>query len=161
MSESLETTTEVPGIVFRQAPPITNPTELREQLVKAREGITVGGQKTDVVSLKTPPFSIYENIRKHPYSVEYFELGPEWEYRNHPKEIAFIEDFVKGEIKAFRLTDSIDSYKEIIDSLENKIGRRENEKPWSRLDRLTSYIRALQNVRKWQVVKQGLEASIG
>jgi hypothetical protein len=137
-------------------PVMPKPDEVREELVKNREGM--GKPEITVTpKVKTPPLSLYQDVRKRPYSADYFELGEEWEHWNFPKEFATIEDFIKGEIKDQGLTDTVESYNEIIEGVESKIGKRENEKVWHKLDRLTSYINAVKNFRKWDAIKRKFE----
>ena len=145
-----------PQVLFRQAPIIPDQVEVRKEMVEDRKK---AGKPVDEVEvlLKDPPLSLYEQARKKPYSAEYFELGDTWDNWNTPKEFQVIEEFVKGEIKSQVLNDSVESYKEIVENLENKIGKRENERVWHRLDRLVSYIKAVQNFRKWENIKRKFE----
>lgn len=142
------------GVIFRELPKPELPNT-----------IGVDGDKGEQVGevakpLKTPPLSIYKDVRSKPYTAEYFNL-PDWEHWNVPKEIATIEEFVLGEIKDQSLTDTVDSYREIVDKLETRIGKRENEKVWHKLDRLVSYIKAVQNARKWSAKVKEFEAVYG
>ncbi len=144
-----------PSIVFREPQVLDVPDP--QDIARERSGSappTLGEFKEPT---RTPPLSIYKEIKGKPYSAEYFNLGKNWETWNFPKELEAIEMFVTGEIKISNLTDSTEAFKEIITKLENKIGRRENEKTWSRLDRLVSYIRAIENTRKWNLRKTQLE----
>jgi hypothetical protein len=145
-----------PQLLFRTAPIIPDPDKVREELVEDRKK---AGEPVDRLEepLKEPPLSLYEQARHRPYSADYFGLGSEWEHWNFPKEFQSIEEFVKGEIKSQVLNDSVDSYKEIVEGLENKIGKRENERVWHRLDRLVSYINAVKNFRKWEGIKRKFE----
>ena len=156
--ESLQTITETPKLVFREMPKTPDPDEMRKGLVEERKK-TGTGVLTTTPKVQIPPLSLYQEIRKRPYSADYFDLGVEWEHWNFPKELSTIENFIKEEIKLQGLTDTVESYQEVITGLEDRIGRRFNERIWHRLDRLTSYINAVKNFRKWQALKSKLEGT--
>ena len=144
------------NVVFRPMPIVPTPTEVRETLLEER---SKEGKPVDeaITEKKVPPLSLYEHINKRPYSADYFGIAHMWERWNFPKELAAIEDFVKGEIKGQVLNDSVESYKEIVENLENKIGKRANERIWHKLDRIVTYINAIKNFRKWEAIKRKME----
>jgi hypothetical protein len=158
--ENGKTKTDSPGVVFREAPPVVPAEDTRKEILKAREN-TIKEMKEEVKPPpKIPPLSLYERLRGRPYSSEYFDLGNHWERWNFPKEITTIEDFVRGEIKKFKLNDSVESYHAILGTLEQRIGTRPTERVWHKMDRLVSYIRAITNERKWSERKASFEKGL-
>lgn len=158
--ETSETDSNSPGVVFREAAPIPTVEEAREAVLKSRSEQTKEMTTEVKPAPKTPPLSLYKHIRGRPYSSDYFGLGPHWERWNLPKEIESIEGFVKEEIKKFGLNDSVESYEEIVEALEQRIGKRPTERVWHKLDRLVSYIRAVNSERKWAARKIFLEKGL-
>ena len=147
-----------PSVVFREPQILEQPDP--KEVAKERSGASLPTLGEFKPAVKTPPLSIYQGVKGRPYSADYFDLGNTWEHWNFPKELESIENFIKGEIKDYNLTDSVESYKEVINKLESKIGKRENEKVWSKLDRLVSYIKAIDNTRRWELRKKQLEEAI-
>lgn len=138
------------SVTFRTPPTLASTDEQRQTIIENRENQTKEMPNEVKPNVKVPPLSIYETVKGRPFSAEYFGMGNSWQFWNYPKEIAIIEDFVQSEIKTKNLTDTIDSYKDIVASLESKLNLAPTEKLWSKLDKVVSYIKALQMQHKWQ-----------
>ena len=149
---------EESNIIFRKAEePVVEviklPVALGEQTKEMTEEVKP--------PIKIPPLNLYHQVRGHPYSVDYFDLGTHWEFANYPQEIQTIEDFVGKEIKRMGLENTIESYQEIIAKLKEKIGISDNERTWHKLDKLVAYIKALKGIKKWEDKKLQIEGIYG
>ena len=138
------------------------PGEVSEDPVQP--GVISGEQTKDMPEeikppLKVPPLSLYPQVKGKPYSVDYFDLGVNWEFSNYPQEIQTIEEFVGEEISKLGLENTIESYKEIISKVAAKVGLSENERTWHKLDKIVGYIKALKNIKKWEDKKLKIEGT--
>lgn len=97
-----------------------------------------------------PPFTQYEKMEGKPYTVDFFKLDG-WDFINEDgkdidkvvDKVLTIEDYVKGEIKRLKLEDSVGSYKEIIDRIQDELHISKNTEKSSRLERIFLYMKLL------------------
>lgn len=90
-----------------------------------------------------PPFSGYSEIYNKPFTADYFkldyykELDDKTDVHNIRDKVTKIENYVKAEIKARRMKDTISSYKSIVENFFNLTG--DIEKNVKSLSRLAEY----------------------
>lgn len=131
-----------------------------DERTHAQPGVTVESKEIGefrAISEKTftptevnldPPFSVYEQIKKEPYTVKYFGLKDWLFFMQNPKfdasglkdKVGKFEDFVKKEINRMNLADSTESYAAIINNLKEKLKIHPLEKTNIIFDKLLRYI---------------------
>ena len=94
-------------------------------------------------SLIEPPFSMYEQMKNTPYTIDYLKLEQDSETI---KMARGIDEFVHNEIDKKHLTDSLDSYHSIIERLKDVLGVDPNEQSSSILEKMYMFIKQYRNV---------------
>jgi hypothetical protein len=94
------------------------------------------------------PFSQYSNINKHTFTEEFFGI--------ESPDNQIIEDYITQQITNRKLTDSLDSYRQIIEELYNKIGVEKNEIVQSKFQKIIKFINMVSKVRTPEEKKEVL-----
>ena len=111
------------------------------------------------------PFTGYSEIHKRPYTVDYFkidyykELDDKTDVNDIRNKVSKIESFVKGEIEARKLKDSINSYKSIIEGVLELVGK--DDKGEKLITRLAEYANLAQKKRESDSKYNKLIARLG
>lgn len=98
-----------------------------------------GGMTTEGNSKVEAPFSVYADLKGHSYSSEFFNI----DNAQFSKEIGILEGYIQSQINSQKLNDSLASYKQVLESLFDKIGLTENHQLDVKFNKVVKYIELL------------------
>ena len=137
--------------------PIVQPSEAAPAEAKENKHIDVviapekGEASSDIDNLI--PLDRYLEDNKKPYTADYLgiffypALTKELDVNGILPAVQEIEDYISQEITDRRLTNTVGSYKEVMEKVKKEIEMSENEKIESKIDRIKLYI-SLMNEQK-------------
>lgn len=91
-----------------------------------------------------------EAVKGYPMTVDNFELKTFWDSptANMQDSIREVDSWVQEKARERNLTDSKESYKEIIDEVLNQIGKSDNEKPQKTFERVAKAVEAYKRLQE-------------
>jgi hypothetical protein len=90
-----------------------------------------------------PPFTDYEKVHNHPFSVDYFDLGSMWNKDEaYTSEVSTIEGYLRHCIDQGQ-ANTKESAKATVKKLEKIIGIKNTDRTVVRVGRLAAYIKFL------------------
>lgn len=101
-----------------------------------------------------PPFSIYERIKGHPYSIEHFgldkylEVDDELDINDFKGKARDIDGWISNRIAEAKLEDTIESYKTFIERYKSELGIAKTLKSEEKVERIHKYIQLLKKQDK-------------
>ena len=104
------------------------------------EGGIIGTDSHDI------PFSAYSDVKGHAYTAEYFDFIGTTDLTSVAaikSGISLIENFIKLQIEAGNLNDTVDSYQEVMKGLMKDIGLSKNMRNDHRFMELVNYIKLI------------------
>lgn len=117
-------------------------------------GVVSNPQSSDQLIAKSadvePTLSIWAEINGVPYTAEHFGMSAfmgDPVFSDVSEEVSTLDNFIRNEISDRGLQDTPASYQEIIKSIEEQIGKYENEKPLDRFKRISTAASAIARLR--------------
>jgi chromosome segregation ATPase len=98
-----------------------------------------GGMTTEGNSKVEAPFSAYADLKGHSYSSEFFNI----DNAQNANDIEILEGYVQSQINSQKLNDTLASYKQVLESLFEKIGLTENHQLDVKFNKVVKYIQLL------------------
>lgn len=98
-----------------------------------------------------PGLFTYQAVKGLPFTVKHFNLDAFYDNKSYPEmkeAIEKIDKWVQDKAKERGLTDSQESYQEIIDEILSQIGKSENEKSYNTFERIKSAVEALNRLEE-------------
>ena len=116
---------------------------------------------TPIVDIPTDKLiDTYEKEQEYPIVVEYFGVYPPF-YKAKDniqvEKLDLIDDFVKGQIEKENKSQTVKSYRNILDSIKKKLGIEKDIKPENVVERLSGFIKAFNRIRDIQQKKADKE----
>jgi len=108
--------------------------------------------KTQETSVE-PPYTDYENINNHPYTVEYFDLGDLWDRpeAGFSKEVGLIENFFKEEIGQGEIGNNKEAVIKKLKQMEKINNIDKTDRKITRIETISAYVEFLMrtsNIKK-------------
>ena len=99
-----------------------------------------GDTKSTHDTVIEPPFTDYEKVHNHPFTVDYFELGNMWNQDGiYNKEVNTIEKYLKNCINKGHVND-LNVVKDTMKKLEKTAGVEETDRTIVRVGKLATYV---------------------
>lgn len=118
-----------------------------------------------------PPFTKYAEIKKVPYSADYFnvkyynKLSPELDHKDVFKNISEVERYVSERIKDGKLKDDVTTYQQILDAVKRTLGIEDHIKAEDQLRMISQFMKLKTQEKmhndKLEKIKEGLLKFIG
>jgi hypothetical protein len=109
------------------------------------------GDGTSVKNItEEPPYTDYEKVHNHPFTVDYFKLGDTWEDKlgGFKKEIDTIEGYFRERIEHGEIQNDIKAIKTHLDKIYKLSNIDKTERVTMQIEKLTAYIEYLQKLEK-------------
>jgi hypothetical protein len=100
------------------------------------------------------PLDKYSEDNGKPYAADYLgiffwqALTPELDVNGVTQDVKQIDEYVKNEIAEHRLTNTVGSFKEVMDSVKESMGISDNETIESKLDKIRMYINLRSKIKE-------------
>lgn len=107
-------------------------------------------QAAQDVKTDDPTLNIYEEVKGHPYTADFFHVDNYLEdpmFDGMSENVRSLDEFVRSEIRERGLKHTTDAYKEVIGQIESEIGAYDNEDTVERFNRFATAIKAIQRLR--------------
>jgi hypothetical protein len=91
------------------------------------------------------PFLDYESTKSHPYSVDYFQLGDNWDVFG--EDVKVIETYLKGKIESGDIANSQKAVERELKMMEKMNNVKDDERAVVRVGVLKSYIKFLNDTK--------------
>jgi hypothetical protein len=125
--------------------PIEEKVETKEPQPTKEPKVIVSDAKTEKQKEPEPQLSIYEKIKRRPYTADFFKIN-EWDSLDGELDVdgirsmvKDIESFIGKEISKKQLEDTTESYRYLIDKYSKELGILPTETYLSKIKRLSTY----------------------
>lgn len=94
-----------------------------------------------------PPFTDYESVHKHPFTVDHFELGRFWDTDNvYSNEVSTIEGYLRYLIDKGELANSLEAIKTKMKAIERTAGASTTDSMSVKVGKVAAYAKFLTEV---------------
>ncbi|OFW53989.1 MAG: hypothetical protein A2163_07920 [Actinobacteria bacterium RBG_13_35_12] len=117
-------------------------TVFRTQQESAKEPQIIGKeQDSQSIVEEQVPYLDYELEHGHPYTVDYFKLGDNWEVFD--KELRTIDAYINGKIYEGSLANNVETIQKEIKRMEKMNNLKDEPRTVVKIDTLVSYVKFL------------------
>lgn len=96
-----------------------------------------GGASTPITDTVEVPYTDYAQEHNHPYLVDHFKLGDNWDVFS--KEVDTIEEYAKSKIRSGEVANSVTAIKDLIKGMEKFNNLKDEERSTVKLEVLSNY----------------------
>ena len=92
---------------------------------------------------------VFEAVNGFPLTAQHFDMKTFWDSPTaeiQREQIRSLDDWIKEKVQERKMTDSQDSYQEIINGILKQIGKSDNEKPQATFERVYNAVEAFKRL---------------
>lgn len=132
-------------VVFRTA---ATPKVAQQESVSGKEvdNKKIQGHDSEI----DPPYTDFERVKGHPYTVDYFELGDLWDRPegSFKKEVSLIEEYLTNKINTGKMGNNREAVKKELKRIEKLVDVDKTDRKITRIETIAAYVEFLMRADK-------------